>query len=210
MDSVARALLGANAPLGPVRNNNPLSNTVQPMVDQIMAQRQKGIGERLGEVFGFRNGQWQPPGLADSVSAALMAVPGVRGMSPKLYHGTTRASANAIKQGGFNVPASGENAVFLSDAPKDALEFAYSKPQASRTNTKLVPGYVDESKLFQFDANGEVYHPEMMQQILNDAKVAGAPGAKISNIQNFEQGAPSTSYAIFDPKMINILRQKSP
>lgn len=149
----------------------------------------------------------KPWGIGDTINAALMAVPGARGYSPKLFHGTTRASANAIKQGGFNVPASGENAVFLTDTPKDALDFAYMKRGASPNNVKLVPGYVDEGPLYKFNAKGEVYDPDLMARILDEAKAAGAPGAKISNIQNFEYGEPSTSYAIFDPKTINVLRQ---
>lgn len=75
--------------MGPIPGSPPaqqmpgqgLRDSVQPMVDQVMANRQKGIFDRLGEMFARRDEQGAPqaPGAWDYVNAALMALPGARG-----------------------------------------------------------------------------------------------------------------------------------
>lgn len=76
--------------MGPIPGSPPaqqmpgqgLRDSVQPMVDQVMANRQKGIFDRLGEMFARRDDQGAPqaPGAWDYVNAAMWAVPGARGI----------------------------------------------------------------------------------------------------------------------------------
>lgn len=65
----------------PVVPGQQLRQAVQPMVDQVMANRQKSVLDRFGEMFARRDEQGAPqaPGAWDYVNAAMMAMPGMRG-----------------------------------------------------------------------------------------------------------------------------------
>lgn len=75
---LADVLLRASA--GPARDNDPLRNAVVPLATQIMANRDKTFGDRVGESFGYHDGQWQAPGVADAISAAMWVLPGAKGL----------------------------------------------------------------------------------------------------------------------------------
>jgi hypothetical protein len=74
-------VLGYTQP-GPVVDNDPLTNAVQPMTDQVMATRARGIPGRVADALLPRmNEQGMPvaPGIGDYINAALWAFPGMRG-----------------------------------------------------------------------------------------------------------------------------------
>lgn len=125
------------------------------------------------------------------------------------YHGTTKAGAKAIRSAGFSKPAGREPAVFLSDSPSDAYEFARMRAYGNQRDAKVVRSQVDDTGFYQADAGGEIYTPELMERILTEARDSGAPGATIKGIQNFEWSTPTTTYAVFDPSrvVIDILRK---
>jgi len=67
---------------GPVIDNDSLTNAVQPMTNQVMAMRSRGITGRVADALLPRTneqGMPQAPGVGDFINAALWALPGARG-----------------------------------------------------------------------------------------------------------------------------------
>jgi len=81
------SILGYTQP-GPVADNDPLRNAVQPLADYVTANQERGIGGRIADaLIGQRNENGIPraPGAGDFVNAALWAVPGRLGLKKTNY-----------------------------------------------------------------------------------------------------------------------------
>ncbi len=136
-------------------------------------------------------------GVAGAVPGGLFAkAPSLAAIFGPVFHGTLRSARPAIRSGGLHVGS--EGAAFVTDSAKDAYEFALMKSRTSR-DAKVMKGIVDDTDFKTVNARGEIYDPAMMSGIIEKAKAEGYLGVKIRNIQNFEYGEPSTSWAVFDP-----------
>ncbi len=102
----------------------------------------------------------------------------------------------------FSVPAnSREPAVFLSSNMEEAQQFG---PRLYET---IIPREnVTRFRWSDFDAN-PIYDPQVMRRIIDEAIRQRVSIAEIRGVQNFEHGPRSTSYAVFDPSLIEIIRK---
>lgn len=146
----------------------------------------------LGSLFGAQEAYR----AGDPQAMAMALVPA--------YHGTTKAGAQAIRSLGFSRPSGREPAVFFTDTPNDAYEFARMRAFGDSRNAKVVKTEVDDTGFYHANARGAVYTPELMERLLAEALATGAPGVTIRGIQNFEHSVPSTTYAVFDPSRVKV------
>ncbi|MFY7895512.1 MAG: hypothetical protein ACOVP8_04705 [Phycisphaerales bacterium] len=114
------------------------------------------------------------------------------GVGP-VWHGTR--AAKAITE--FRLSKEGsEEAAFFSDNKDEALQFPY--PRGSTSSVRVVL----RGDLLEVNAGGELYEPDIMEGWIRDARKAGKDGVHVRDIQNFENGEISDTYAVFDPSQI--------
>lgn len=122
-----------------------------------------------------------------------------------LYHGTQVPFAE------FQPPTHGmeENAIWFTDSEDDAEQFAtnyFFKKKGIKTDVpRVIESRVQLRNPYIVNFKGEVYDPESIERTLKEARQEGHDGVVFQRIQNFEHGEPSTSYAVFDPKGVEIL-----
>ena len=89
-----------------------------------------------------------------------------------------------------------EEAIFFSDSKDEAVQFPYPRGSTSSVRAWLKGNFAE------VDAHGELYEPDVMERWIRDAREAGKDGVHVRNIQNFENGARSDTYAVFKPSQI--------
>lgn len=131
-------------------------------------------------------------------SGAAMAPRGAlaSGGSIKAYHGTRNKPE--IMESGFR--PSRDGGVYFTDAPLDALEFANMKYSAG--TPKVMRAELDFANPLTINARGEVFDPSITEQAIAQARAGGHDAVVLRNIQNFEHGAPSTTYIALDDAAI--------
>jgi hypothetical protein len=93
-----------------------------------------------------------------------------------------------------------ERAIFATNNADEAARFG------SPYEVEINPSNFANFRWREF-SDDPIYDPEIMRQILDRARGSGNSGAIISGVQNFEHGPRSTTYAIFDDALIDILRR---
>ena len=136
------------------------------------------------------------------LAAAPMAARAAKALVPLEEKGLLRAFHNSRHQFdnfAFRPSNKDEAAVFFSsDAEKNFGPYGYE--------VALRPKKMEDYRYRDYDAD-PIYDPAVMQKILAEARTSGADAAKITGIQNFEHGPQSTTYAVFDPALIEILKR---
>ena len=100
-----------------------------------------------------------------------------------------------------------ERAIFFSDSFPDAREFGRmaakgGRPAVTRADLRpRNPGRYDYAK---FSEGDPLYTPEVMERILAEAAAAQNDLAIIRGVRNFEHSTPTTTYAVFDPSIIDV------
>lgn len=112
-----------------------------------------------------------------------------------VYHGTNGAEFSSFKNGKKE-----QGAIFFSSSPKQAGEFA--EPYRGVEAVRIIPTHLSIKNPYIVTFKGNLYTPEAMDKVTENAKKRGHDGVIIRNIVNFEGGKESTSYAVFSPSQI--------
>lgn len=142
------------------------------------------------------------PGVADLAMTALPILGGLKKV--RAFHGSPKDFDT------FRLPdGRRERAIFLSSSEDDARAFGEMRggDPPRMYETALNPDDLSDVRYADFSDGDPLYTPETMERILDDAQRGGTKGVRIRGVQNFEGGRPSTTYAVFDPQIIDILKK---
>jgi hypothetical protein len=128
------------------------------------------------------------------------------GPMTRLWHGGREAFDR------FRIPEGArEPAVWLAPTAREAMQWAEAPHIAGRGGSpqlysvRVPSNRIESYRWRDFDPD-PIYTPEVMRRIL-DAARGRSPIARIEGVRNFEGGPLSTSYAVSDPALIEILRR---
>lgn len=108
------------------------------------------------------------------------------------FHGTGRTFDE------FDPKFQSQGAFFFSDNADVALKHGGNK--------KVLPTELAMDNPMTVDWGGGIYGKEKMDDILRQAKDGGHDGVVITNIKDFSDAPPSTTYAVFKPEQAKILK----
>lgn len=110
-----------------------------------------------------------------------------------LYHGT----ADEIVS--FDANKSPEKAVFLSESPADASNYATGAGYSKGSQPNVIPTYI-RGKIKTVDMHGGQYMEDVVGPLIQAARSEGFDGIRFTNMDDI--GGASPQIAIFDPKNI--------
>lgn len=124
------------------------------------------------------------------------------------YHGSRHLITDK-----FRIPGNRkEKAVFFSDDKEEAEEWSgpylyEATIDVSRFITVNYKEINDPDDQYYMSGQSHLYDPDTMLNILSQAQAEGAKGVIINDIQNFEDGRITTTYAVLDPSAILSFRR---
>ncbi len=160
----------------------------------------QGLGSVLAAALPVAQGAKSLRALTKAAAIEDAAQQGVRA-----YHGSPSSDLTSL-----NVPTNAsEKAIFLTDRTPEARAFSRLKDATARPN--VYEARIDTTGFHRVNygdySSDALYQPDVMEKILSDAADAGSPGVVINGIRNFEGGRETTTYAVFDKRLIDIARK---
>lgn len=194
-DMLARILMGNPDPRLP---QYPVMQSAEGRGFAPLPTSMGDMGARMGAVL---RGQVEPtPGERYGMDVPLGWVAGSGGRARdgiRAYHGGA-PDLNKLSLSAATNPR--ERAIFATNNFDDAERFGVPY------EVKIDPSQMGSYRWREF-SDDPIYDPDIMAKVLQKARDEGRAGAIIQGVQNFEYGNPSTTYAVFDDKLIDILRR---